>query len=301
MNISNKTIITQLKGGLGNQMFRYAAGKALAAEKGFELQIDISFLIANSTDHGDFIARPYELGIFPAITEKVIDIDKQHQPLLWRKVKRKLGIGSLSVPVYKETSFAFNNSFVEVEAPTVLDGDLQSEKYFKRHKELIRKSFRFQNLPSNDPNNALIDFAKKETVISVHVRRGDYLNAYNSAINGICSKDYYETTIKMMRDRFPDATFFFFSNDMEWVKQELTHLTDRCRFIEGNTSRNSWKDMYLMSVCKHNIIANSSFSWWGAWLNVNVNKTVIAPSRWFNSCNPFYNTSDLLPENWIKI
>lgn len=283
-------------------MFRYAAGKALADQKGVDLLLDVSFLKIRSVSEGDFIARPYELDIFPNIREKVVDIEEDYllSPLK-QKIFRRLGRGNYRVPLYKERFFTYDTLFGEKQPPFIMDGDLQSEKYFFRSGALIRHAFQFPAFHSDDINESFLSKIKSCNSIAVHVRRGDYLMPYNFGINGVCEKDYYVKAISLMKGVFENAVFFFFSNDMDWVRENLLSLTDNYILIEGNTDKDSWKDMCLMSHCRYNIIANSSFSWWGAWLNYHSDKLVCAPRKWFASDSPYFNTQDLFPESWMLI
>jgi len=302
MRINKKSVITQLKGGLGNQMFRYAAGKAIALHHNAELKLDISFLKTNNISIDDFIARPYELSLFPNIHEKLIDIDELYlfRPII-QKIRRKLGYGLYKLPIKKERSFRFDPKLFEKKPSLIIDGDLQSEKYFKKYTSVICSSFEFPMLAPNDHNVDSLSKIHKTNSIAVHVRRGDYLMPYNYAINGICEVTYYERSMTIIKNKYENPVFVFFSNDMNWVKENLLPLTIDYILVEGNSDENSWKDMYLMTQCKHLIIANSSFSWWGAWLNKNESKTVIAPKKWFATENPGYDTIDLIPQNWVLV
>ncbi len=292
-------VITRLKGGLGNQMFQYAAGKALAAQHQTKLQIDLSFLKQNPNTKGVFIAREYELHNFDQIRDEVFEFENLYENRLVRKFKSFFR--KKEVSRFFEKSMAFDPDFFKVQPPVLLDGYWQSEKYFNTHEQVIRKAFTFPHLSAIDKNLEVLTEIKAVNAISLHVRRGDYLNKLILEFHGICTLNYYDESIAFMKAKYPDATFFFFSDDTAWVKQELVLLTDKYRIVEGNSGADSWKDMFLMSSCKHHIIANSSFSWWGAWLNSNPEKTVIAPKQWFKVLNEKYNTMDLLPPGWMQL
>jgi hypothetical protein len=295
--LANK-IITRIVGGLGNQMFRYAAGKALALEHDAELVLDTSLLIKHAKDPGDYVLRNFELDIFPEVKEKVIDMERQRLPLFLRSVLKKItGV----YPVFKETTFSYDAKFWTIKPPVVIHGDWQTELYFKKYETAIRQSFRFPELGSNDLTHAAAEKIKASTAVSVHVRRGDYLNQSILQLNGVCPQSYYESAISILQQQIPDAIFYFFSDDPAWVREHLTGLTKKYYVVEGNSGGNAWKDMYLMSICKHHIIANSSFSWWAAWLNDNSEKLVIAPQKWFASEDPYYDTKDIIPASWHKI
>ena len=138
--------------------------------------------------------------------------------------------------------------------------------------------------------------------VSVHVRRGDYvLDKNTQEFHGVCGVDYYLDAIKLIASKMDDLLLVFFSDDTEWAIEEFKNLPYSLIFIDHNKGENSWKDMFLMSNCKHNIIANSSFSWWAAYLNQNQNKMVIAPKQWFADPTKNSETSDLIPESWIRL
>lgn len=292
-------IFTTLKGGLGNQMFQYAAGKALATARQTELQIDLSFLLANTQSSEGFVARAYELHLFPGIKERTTDIEKQWQPVLWRKLKHKLGL--FQPNIYHETAYSFNKDFFKVAIPVVLDGYWQSEKYFHSIESLIRKAFVFPEFAANDRNLEVMKLIYANNAVSVHVRRTDYLQKHASEFHGVCSADYYERAIQKITELVENPFFVFFSDDPGWVEANLAVYAGRFTVVKGNSGEASWKDMFLMSNCSHHIIANSSFSWWGAWLNASKHKIVIAPEKWFRTTDAFYNTGDLLPGSWLKL
>jgi len=174
-------------------------------------------------------------------------------------------------------------------------GGWHTEKYFKSVSEKIKMAFIFQ-IPSDKLNQQIIEDINTTNSISVHIRRGDFLNKDNINLFGqVCSRAYYEMAIKRIEKKIDNSHFFVFSNDMDWVKQNL--VMKNVSYVNCNTGQNSWKDMYLMTICKHNIIANSTFSWWGAWLNKNKNKIVICPHRFLN--NDTY--TDIYPDSWVKI
>jgi Glycosyl transferase family 11 len=178
-----------------------------------------------------------------------------------------------------------------------LDGYWQSEKYFIDCSKLIRKDFTFKN-ELDSYNLKLKSKIDKTNSVSIHIRRGDYVNNLNTnATHGLCSIDYYIKAVNYITERIESPYFFVFSDDIEWAKKNIM-LNFPCQFISHNIGSKSYLDMQLMSLCKHNVIANSSFSWWGAWLNSNDNKIVIAPRKWFA-----VNTDicDLIPSNWISL
>jgi hypothetical protein len=173
-------------------------------------------------------------------------------------------------------------------------GGWHCEKYFVKIEQSIRMLYKF-NLDNLDSKNIfLLNNIKKSESVAIHIRRGDYYTVGSKILGGICNHNYYRKAISSINKRVKNPKYFIFSDDPDWVKKH--YMLDGV-YVEGNTGENSWKDMLLMSVCKHNIICNSSFSWWGAWLNKNKNKIVICPSKFII----FEKTTDVYPETWSKI
>lgn len=193
--------------------------------------------------------------------------------------------------VYTEPGFEYFE-IPEIKGSVILDGYFQNDKFFKEHESDIRELFSY-------PEEYLNKFKEKykhlldKNICSIHVRRGDYLKSPNHHPGQ--NMNYYMSAIKKMSK---DSLFIIFSDDISWCKQNFPDLAEKFVFIEGNTDD---EDLLLMSYCKNNIIANSTFSWWGAWLNNNSEKKVIAPTNWFGPAYANYNTKDLYCENWIKI
>ncbi|MFH0972649.1 MAG: alpha-1,2-fucosyltransferase, partial [Patescibacteria group bacterium] len=176
-----------------------------------------------------------------------------------------------------------------------LDGYWQTEKYFKDIEDIIRSEFTLKTEYSN-LNPELIAKISSCNSVSMHIRRGDYITNQNTnEFHGICFLDYYKKAINLIAEKFPNPTIFIFSDDLKWCKENIK-IKYPIVFVKGNKN---YEDLIMMSKCSHNIIANSSFSWWGAWLNNNPNKIVIAPQKWLN--NPNINYSDIIPSTWIKI
>lgn len=292
-------IVVKLQGGLGNQMFQYAAGKALSEHSGKELKIDLSYLEQNKKQIEVFVSRPYELKLFPNIREDAGNFSTQNIGKAFRLFtflrKKKL------LDVFTESTMAYEPSFFRLKTPVLIDGFFQNEQYFLPFKSAILHAFQFPSLSGKDPNNLILQDISHTMSVAVHVRRGDYLNNLILQHHGLCSKEYYTAAIERINKQYPGAKFYFFSDDIAWVKKELQQLVVHSFLVEGNEGRNAWKDMLLMSKCKHQIIANSSFSWWGAWLNTNTEKTVIAPEHWFANKVLQDQTKDICPSSWIRI
>ncbi len=152
----------------------------------------------------------------------------------------------------------------------------------------------------DNKNLEIENLIKSVNSVSLHIRRTDFKNTKSNTTHGICSLEYYGEAVKFISNKLVDPHFFVFSDDINWAKENL-NLPYKLTFISGNSGDKSYIDMQLMSVCKHNIIANSSFSWWGAWLNSNMNKIVIAPRMWFFNKELNIQTNDLIPDEWIRM
>ena len=297
-------IITKLAGGLGNQMFQYALGRRLALKHKTILKLDTSFLL-DRTPKENFTYRDYELGVFaikteiakPAETAKftyfpVGGLRKTANRLL-RKLRPHVVIEEPpSSFVYYEPAIA--GSCLN----TYLSGYWQSEKYFKNIESTIRSDFRFAT-HTDIGDDTLLRSICNVCSVSVHVRRGDYVsNQITNEFHGVCTPGYYQKAIQVITNKVSNPHFFVFSDDPAWTVEHL-RFSYPVTFVNSNYGSKSYKDMRLMSHCRHHIIANSSFSWWGAWLNPDPNKMVIAPKQWFN--DPTINTSDLIPGEWQRI
>jgi hypothetical protein len=178
-------------------------------------------------------------------------------------------------------------------------GHFQNEKYFESVTKTIRKDFTFPRLPEGalkNLGNAII----KSNSVSIHVRRGDYLLKKNMEVHGILPITYYNDAMNQILKKIKDPLFFIFSDDIEWAKKHLM-IHNNSTFIEPIPNKPDYIDMQLMSLCKHNIIANSSFSWWGAWLNNNSEKIVIAPTKWFQIPEMNELHKNIVPSSWLKI
>ncbi|WP_158557094.1 alpha-1,2-fucosyltransferase [Mucilaginibacter conchicola] len=284
-------IIVKLLGGLGNQMFQYAIARHLSKKNNDTLIIDSSFL--NITNATGYTLRSYELGIF-SIDAGILHKEKYFGKKLISRIRPVLS----RTKYVNEQSFKFAPEIFNIKGNIYLEGYWQTEKYFRDIADTIREDFTF--LPAlNDINTKVAAQIKACNAVSIHVRRTDYVGADGAATyHSICSAAYYLNAIEQICETVPDAVFFVFSDDIPWVKENI-QIKYPHHFIDHNSGKQSYIDMQLMSMCKHHIIANSSFSWWGAWLNNHQQKTVIAPKTWFN--NPDIDTSDILPESWLKL
>jgi hypothetical protein len=294
-------IVIRLKGGLGNQMFQYAIGKQLSNIHKTKLILDLSYLL-DRTPKENFTFRNFELSKFNIDAEykSNSEFEYLYNNNLISKVHRKIS----RINFISENDMRFNPNVWVAGKNIYLDGYWQCEKYFESIRSILLNDFKLRPvlLSQIDYDISLLDIKKQITStnsIAVHFRRGDYVT--DSVINqqhGTCSILYYRDAIKYISNIVKNPHFYLFSDDSEWLSNQNI-IEDYPTNLVVTT--NMHLDMYLMSLCKHNIIANSSFSWWSAWLNNNENKIIIAPKRWFRDDKRNAETKNLIPEAWIKI
>lgn len=279
-------IIIGFVGGIGNQMFEYSLYEALKY-RGKEVYFDLSFF-----DEGDH--RKHRIDNFIDLDLPVVDKEitvkyRDSSRDIFSRVRRKIfGISRAQIYMDKETGF--QPEIFELDN-VYLQGFWQSELYFNNVKEKIKSQFVLYDQTNDYQKNILMDIEANNSV-SIHIRRGDYL-ALNNLYGGICTEKYYEEAIRKFKGM--NCKFYVFSDDYEYAKYKFngdgfTVVQSFEKFPEANM------DLYLMSRCKHNIIANSSFSWWAAWLNSNRDKIVIAPDKWLNK-----PIDDVQCSNWVRI
>ena len=284
-------IYSRIRGGLGNQLFQYCMARSLADKLETDLGLDIRDFSQDS---------PYLMGL------KNFNIRANFDPPGMIKHKKngyiKFLIDIISKNhklVYKEPHLSFDKNYASLPNRSYLKGYWQSEKYFENNKLNILNDLRI----ITDQSSQNVEISKQiasNVSVSLHIRRGDYVsNSEYNATHGTCSLSYYKTAVSyLLKNIGKNFTIFAFSDDPEWVYSNLKLPVD-IRFVNNNSSEYSYEDLRLMSECNHNIIANSSFSWWGAWLNTNNKKIVIAPSKWY--ANQHIKNVDIIPPNWIKI
>ena len=292
MTMKKKPLIVKFNGGLGNQMFQWAFGRAVEKKTGLKTIFDMSFFKKN-------YSRPFELNVFNANVEGVEDfLTKLKIELIWKLRKKLAGKKFMGTVVYSEHSFEYDKNALKQEAGTFFEGFFQSEKYFKEVEQDLREDFGFKVLP-DEQNQQTIEKIQSTNSVSLHIRRGDYVQKKRyQNVYATCSLDYYKRGVELIAEKHENPTLFIFSDDIEWVKENLK-LPYESVYVSHNTGAKSFEDMRLMSLCRHNVIANSSFSWWAAWLNNNKEKIVIAPQRWFK--DEKIVQTDVIPENWIRI
>lgn len=288
----NDKYIVKFNGGLGNQMFQFAFGLSLEKYTNIPVIFDMSFFDKK-------YARPYELNVFNLNIKKADNLWlKLKLKTVWKLRKRLNKKSFLGLNFYSEPHFEFDENLFKIKPNTYIEGFFQSEKYFKDIEFELRKNFRFKE-SFDETNQALIEKINQTNSVSIHIRRGDYIKKKRyQKVYAACSVDYYKRAVEYIAQRYDNPVLFIFSDDIPWVKENL-HLSYETVHVTNNTAGKNYEDMHLMSLCRHNIIANSSFSWWGAWLNKNKDKVVIAPEKWFN--DEKIVQTDIIPDNWIRM
>lgn len=287
-------MIVKLKGGLGNQMFQYATGLAASSILGEELKLD-----ATGYDDPRYINAdtPRQYRLFPFNPSAGIatpnEVKMYKYPFgIFSKAKR-----FAVLRVLKRHYSDYDPSFFK-KYHKYIEGYFQSEKNFINIKDRVLKEYTLKKEFESEvflAEKKKIDITKS---VSVHIRRGDYVSdPKTKSAHGVCSEEYYKQAIDIMRTKVRTPIFYFFSDDIEWVKKEFGEHAD-FKYV-SNSKLEDYEELMLMASCAHNIIANSSFSWWGAYLNQNSNKIVVAPKKWVNKVpDPHPN---IIPEGWVRL
>lgn len=330
MVFKESMIIVKLMGGLGNQMFQYAAGRSLSEKHHTALKLDLNFLL-DRTPRKDFVFRDYDLDLFNihesfASPDETNSFNKYHRiDEELNRVKRKL-YSSLSdsvlrspyfskvahvlartrntidsyLPVYMcEDPHRFDPRFFRLHSRAYLDGYWQSEKYFLDIKSIIRKEFTFRdNL--DERGREMSDRISAVNAVCLNVRRGDFVTIpVASQHHGVCEADYFSRAATIISEKVSNPHLFIFSDDIEWCRAYL-RFEHSCTIVDHEYAGKKFGQyLQLMSMCKHFIIPNSSFGWWAAWLCPNPDKIVISPQRWYQSRH--MDTQYLIPDSWIRI
>ncbi|WNC33617.1 MULTISPECIES: alpha-1,2-fucosyltransferase [unclassified Thermosynechococcus] len=292
-------IFVNLIGGLGNQMFQYAVGRALSMTRGVPLRLDISDFASYQLHQG------FELHRVFCCEAPIASLEDLKSVLGWwgvPKIRRAIANLQLSAlckgRLILEPHYHYWEQIHSIPSTAYLQGYWQSEKYFSEIADVLREDFKFRQ-PLSEINAQWADKITQCHSISLHIRRGDYVsNPMTHKVHGVCQLDYYYRAIEYITSLIDDPVFFVFSDEAEWAKSNL-EISHPVYYVENNTGQESYNDMRLMSLCRHHIIANSTFSWWGAWLNNSPEKIVIAPQKWFATSDK--DDSDLIPKTWIRI
>lgn len=278
-------ITIEVIGGLGNQLFQYATGLSVAKKLNTELIVDISRAIK------------YDVHPLRLIELQCSSIFNPNRSV-YEKIIKHRKLSKVNPFVYREKSITFSDDVFNVLNGTKIYGYFQSEMYFSDIREQLLTEF-IPNKTTLIKNSKLIESIRRENSVSVHIRRGDYISDQNASVtHGICSQEYYIKAIDYLKKNHiinKDTYFYVFSDDISWCKENISY-GENTIYIDGNEPE---LDLYLMSKCKYNIIANSTFSWWGAWLNNNLDKVVISPEKWFQ--NNRLSSNNIIPDSWVKV
>jgi hypothetical protein len=291
-------IILQVIGGLGNQMFQFAAGRALSIARNAPLLLDVGDFAGYQLHQGFELDRVFSCPVKLAEAQEIYAILGWQSSRLARRFFAHPSLFFLrSRHFIIEPHFHHWPGVSDLSLPCYMMGYWQTERYFAKVASRIRADFTFRQCLTGS-NFEIAQEIKGVNAVSLHIRRGDYAsNPKTLSTHGICSLAYYEAAIRYIIERVEAPHFFVFSDDMDWARENL-NIDLPCRYVDNNHGAESYNDMRLMSLCRHHIIANSSFSWWGAWLNPHDDKVVVAPKSWFANSN---NTNDLLPKGWSAL
>jgi hypothetical protein len=319
-------VVSRLSGGLGNQLFQYAAGRSLAERSGSRLILDVSIFSLPQE------RRRFALDVYPIDADVVADgypyepitpivrfPRPQHVPvapyrLLDRVIYRlSRGSGALDkairtissridrvrggtgLTVFNERSFDYDPEFASLDSRTYLVGYWQSPRYFSDARDTICRELTLSRQP-NDQNAQWLRRIARGNSVCLHVRRGDYLLPEHFAQHGVCSPDYYQRAMRAIAERVGDPHFFVFSDDLSWSRQHISG--SNVSFVDANSADAAHDELRLMATCRHHIIANSSLSWWAAWLGQHGDQIVTAPDPWFAVAK---RTPDLFSKRWIVL
>ncbi len=285
-------IIVKIVGGLGNQMFQYAYAKALNS-KGYNVKLDIS-VFETYRLHGGYQLDKYNISLKVASSKET---NKLYKNSFLSKIAKRLSIQNGNL--LEEKSLLYDERLVNIKDNKYITGYFQNERYFKEIREILLKEFTLKEQSTAYTQEISNVIMATKNSCSLHVRRGDFTNSTNISIHGTCTVEYYQKAIEYMKEYADSVKYFIFSDDIEWTKNNLK--IENAVYIDSKEKRLPHEDIYLMSLCNHNIIANSSFSWWGAWSNDNKDKIVVAPKKWFINLKLLDQSRDIIPKSWIQI
>lgn len=300
MNPQTPGIVMRLTGGLGNQLFQYATGRYLALVNHCPLYLDKAIFQTYALHR--YSLQPYRL------QATVLDdrIGIRYARILPEKSLSTQIRGRLDhlfffwqfMPMFLEKSMAFDPAVLQVKPPHYLSGYWQSPHYFESVRERLLDELTVQE-PATGLNLEIAQRMSSSDAISLHVRRGDYVTDINAnRTHGTCSPAYYQKSLEHLLPQCSQPQVFVFSDDIAWAREHI-RLPVPTTYLDHNGPDKNYEDLRLMSLCKHNITANSSFSWWGAWLGRHQDKIVCCPSNWF--ADPTRSSSDLVPDSWVKL
>jgi hypothetical protein len=285
-------VIVRLLGGLGNQLFQYAAARRIALKNQLPLKLDI-------TGFDSYGRRPYCLHHFNIAEEFATqeEIRRLRVDRVRRVLARFLGIAHVGTH-FEECHFHYDPRVSQISSKVYLSGYWQSEKYFADVADVVRAEFTVKT-PATPENAATQSLIESCNSVCIHVRRGDYVANWRARqTHGVCSVDYYRLAVSEMVSRLGDAHFFVFSDDPRWTRDNIS-FPPRSTFVNHNGADRGHEDLRLMAKCRHHIIANSTFSWWGAWLGTAPGQIVMAPRRWFVTNST--SARDVCPAHWLRL
>ena len=292
-------VIAKLSGGLGNQMFQYACAIAVAEHLECECKFDLDWFDYSTLHNGLEIHNVFGVELPRATPLDVKAVLGWRSPIIMalgpRILSEKISFFTRKLMLTEHAFSGFIEKRAKKGGDVYMAGYWQSEDYFLDKKKVICSAFQFIDTSNaNEYENKIIN---SRHPVSMHIRRGDYVTDKKSNdLLGVCSINYYRQAAKDLENRLDETpTYFVFSDDLNWAKEQLDFL-ENIVFVEGNEGAKSYLDMYLMSLCEHHVIANSSFSWWGAWLALSKNKIVYAPSPWFNQGEAL---KSICPSRWL--
>ena len=291
-----ESVITHLIGGLGNQMFQYAAGYALSRRLNAPLKFDISDFSNYKLHNGLELVKVFNCPFECASQQAIEAVLGRHTNIKFLDRIQFLAYTRL-YPKHILVDRYRPEDKLKINFPLYMRGYWQNERYFKDYSQDIRKIFSFRS-EMNDQNLSTLEKILQGNSISMHVRRGDYItNPKAAAELGLTPLSFFRSAISYMTRKVASPRFFVFSDDIDWARSNL-NAGWPIEYIENNHGPFSFSDMQLMSQCRHHIITNSSFSWWGAWLNPDPEKVVIGPKKWF--ANP-KNLHNPCPPEWVLL
>jgi hypothetical protein len=283
--------IVKLNGGLGNQMFQYAFALALEHRYG-GVKLDLGWIRRAQAHNGFELDRHFRIKL-PVCSEEERRALGDTDPTLLGRARRKLRLSKRSQ--FSARSTGWDPRFLKVGRDSYFSGYWQSYKYYSGFEEEIREAFDFIE-PLSARNQDFLGGSAGRTLIGVHVRRGDYLT--NRDFSGVCNLDYYREALRLVTAQATSPLIAFFSDDLNWCRDNLSTGEGSC-FVDWNRGEESYADMRLMKACDGLVIANSSFSWWAAWLGERAGRVVAAPGTWYGGRTA--DNPDIAPPSWKRI
>ena len=292
-------IVSNLIGGLGNQLFQYAFGFALAARHGVELRLATDLFTGYRLHQGYELAQVFAVEPAQANASDLQAILGPWRHPVLRRLLLRWGPGFWrSGMAAFEPAGGWWPGAGRLGPQAYVHGYWQSERYFAAHADALRRALQFRHAPSAD-NARCLERIHACVSVSVHIRRSDYVsNAKNRRLYAECGPAYYRAALDHLRAAHPGVRYFIFSDDVAWARQLLADRPEAVEIVDHNRGAQSWNDLRLMSQCQHHVIANSSFSWWAAWLGERPGKTIIAPRQWYVAPERGH---DLVPERWLRL